>query len=1153
MLISTNKIGFFAVVLWFWLFPLFLTGAQTTSLRQPVRLTAGASNQSMGMLDPQETALYFISDQNATSELFVQTPPDSGSRLLLDSNADIAWPKVSPDGKRLAYISYHSDASGDLCVLNLDDLEQRCLTGIESSEMQVVWLDSSNVAFLTRPSMHENHSLHSINIDNRDAARTLISQNMINPTVSPDGRWIAFVPVEREAERVGVNFSNRTKTGLILYPIDGASASVSYQPDLPGVTGFPAFSACGRFLYFSQYLNDTNRDGVIDGNDNSVLFRVEFQSKEEKPILNTQPEQLTSAAWNCNYPSLSKNLLVMTCSQAGSLDIYTLPLDGAIPSEWNPHDVKQHLQAARSHWTKLLLFAKLLNLEKQTHARIDTLHEMVFLHTQLREYESALRYCDQIIRLTKETDIQTAVPHAKIMQEQVLHRREDIALIHGQLSERYIQSELQRIDRLEKLREPLSGDMQALADLVISEIRFDIGHKNQAKQLITKINPLEIRSPLIIKTFIHRIAQQESLSGDRQALLFLYHHMSTHPSMSISDRLQLSEDFITELTRGEDRETRKQLVDAWLQKIKPDTELAVMLQVMQLLLDLNEQNQEAVRAGIFEIYKKHKDLDKRRAIVLQTIKTASKLGIEYLQYQFATTWASLLKRSNPERKHAEDLYEKIVLERAYAELFKNQVEGARAHFFATTLRTDSLEAHMGFIEAWIREKRGDLWDHYKKRFQKNPDHPIHHYVQAYLLARDIAGIVPHEKFYQTFDQAFSHLKRSAGSFPRSPEVQNLQGYLLHQKFVRNGNNHDAASAYNHYYLALDLAYRNPRMQATLLLQLGLLQAQLGNHRMAIKYYQQRDRLPYVRSDTQLSQRMALAKSYFHIHDHQQAVALAREALKLVKSRSELQAYLPLVMDRLALYNNAAQDYQDAFDLYVQLGELFEKPHQIELGTPINRLKLQLGLASSALGLKKYATATEHIHQVQAILTASTALRPETEQPGRLGINAFKLEKTAYQILANGLLAQAERGSGNYQEAAIAMQHRYDMLAKRFETTNTDEDLLDMAQASYHLGEYAYKQNQPVQARLHFEQGLNESNQYNQRTGSGVNPTGLRLLRALAELHLQAEPKMQQNQALDLTQQVEKAYEFICTHPSPNWERDRFLLGLYLTMLKIQNT
>ena len=53
-------------------------------LFEPQRLTAGASNQFMGSFTGDGKALYFVSDTNVSTEIFVQDPVESGAELRGD-------------------------------------------------------------------------------------------------------------------------------------------------------------------------------------------------------------------------------------------------------------------------------------------------------------------------------------------------------------------------------------------------------------------------------------------------------------------------------------------------------------------------------------------------------------------------------------------------------------------------------------------------------------------------------------------------------------------------------------------------------------------------------------------------------------------------------------------------------------------------------------------------------------------------------------------------------------------------------------------------------------------------------------------------------------------------------------------------------------
>src|SRR5688500_9637878 len=80
------------------------------------RLTVGVGERFLGQLAPDGNTLIFVSNRNIATEIFVQGLEQGRERRLFDEGADVPWPRVSPDGKRLLYISFRNPASGQLCV-----------------------------------------------------------------------------------------------------------------------------------------------------------------------------------------------------------------------------------------------------------------------------------------------------------------------------------------------------------------------------------------------------------------------------------------------------------------------------------------------------------------------------------------------------------------------------------------------------------------------------------------------------------------------------------------------------------------------------------------------------------------------------------------------------------------------------------------------------------------------------------------------------------------------------------------------------------------------------------------------------------------------------------------------------------------------------
>jgi len=72
------------------------------AIREPVRLTAGASSELMGVLGADERSLYFVSDAGGTLDIMRQSPVQSGPSPLSGGLGDAAWPQISPDGQHIA-------------------------------------------------------------------------------------------------------------------------------------------------------------------------------------------------------------------------------------------------------------------------------------------------------------------------------------------------------------------------------------------------------------------------------------------------------------------------------------------------------------------------------------------------------------------------------------------------------------------------------------------------------------------------------------------------------------------------------------------------------------------------------------------------------------------------------------------------------------------------------------------------------------------------------------------------------------------------------------------------------------------------------------------------------------------------------------------
>lgn len=1157
------------------------------AVRMPARLTAGQNNHLMASYAESSDSLYFIGDELGTTEILVQSPPSAAPTRVFDALGDHAFPRVSPDGQRIAYLSFVHDSMGDVCVRDVPSGSERCITNEETAELEVIWLDEgSQLGVLSRRDLHSGFVFEAISARGGAPSR-LLERDMIGLARSRDGEYLAYVAVEARRAEIGVSFASRVGRGLHVMRIPGRSGAAReavFVPDLPGVSGFPAFSSDGRHLYFSQYLNDTNRDGVIDGRDNSVIARVGFDASRSDPFAGQTAEQLTSSRWNCHYPAPTDTRLLMTCSHGGSLDIYALPLDGVVPAAWDVERLRAELHVARDRWSQLLVASRLLAVLPDGSARQGALQEVVALHLDLREYESANYYAERLVSHAGAESPMAA--WAQLMDALARHRREDLALARGQLSRAYVESEQARLADVRALcvpstaaqpAAPVQGagptmdDICALSTLVASELLDDLGDKAEALAALQRVGRElvgRVRDPHTLRLHGALAAKLYGHLGDRDARIAVQSTLAGNAALPVQDRIIQALDVVTELTRGRERTAADAALEAVRATAAEGGELRLMLDVelaLRGLLAPIEANlaetelsddaarsaatravEETARERIFGLYTADRDVDRRRAIALRTVQFASRHGSEYLQYQFATTWASGVRPEAPERRYAEELYRAIVLERAYGELYEQDLREASGYFFQASRNAGMFDAHVGFIEA--RAAQGeDLRATYDERFASTPDDPSYLFGMAYMDARELPGIARdeagNERFAQRVQSTLARLRRVDAAFPRDVTVHHLWGYVHHEQARRERSRIAAAEANHHYLLALDLANARPRARAALLQALGTLQASLGNHRLAVSHFERRARLPFMRPEAELAFHVALARSLFHARRQPEAVASAQAALRFLDAHPELASHRALVLDLLAFQLARNDQHAEAATRYEQLLEALTAGDD----TPVNRLKALIGLSAARLSLREYAPALAAVDQGQEVLRQHGTI--QTRPEGSL-LDRYVYGPQRYEALLAGLRAEALVGLGRNAEAERSLARRDQLLTGFFDESDSEDDLLPLAQVSLRRAIVARAEGESERALEHALAGWRRVALFNERTGSVVTDVSQGLLVQLAELVLfDGIPRA--SLTIDLQAQLTEAYAFMTRFPSPRWRRDRLRLELYLTLLRLR--
>jgi WD40-like Beta Propeller Repeat len=1041
-------------------------------MRRPERLTSGVSDQLLGQLSPDGKQLYYVSNRNTTVEIYTQDMQSGRARLLFDEGADTTWPRLSPDGKKLLYISYHDDAGGQLCVRDLPDRRRRCLPG--TGALQAQWIDKTRMLLVSRPSLEGDLRVSQVKVGWFGLKeQALFDRNLSTPTVSPDGRWLVYVPVARYLPRVGPAIASRAAERLEAVRLDVAGAKpMPLEPDLPGLSGQPAFSADGKWLYFTQFFNDSNQDGEIDANDNGVLFRLPFDGDPGRSAA-AIPQQLTDSSWSCQYPSPGA-LLLATCSRKNTLDVYSLPPDGEVPAEWSAERIGLEVDLSSRAAEELLLDRRLLERQNDVGGRRAVMMTLLGLHLQGGEFAAAEFYAQKI----KSMPDKATAGAASALVVLVEHRKALRERERGRIDLEFLEESRRRLDKLsmDKTRAPAAI---LLRRVVRSEIADSIGDKDLARAELEAAPVEEVTQVPFLEAYYQRADALYRALDDRDGLVKACSRLANHPGLAVDDRLRFARAAVRARVRG--------LPYAQAVSALPggDGELGFAMELQKLLLEVRDDNPpRELRAKLVVFYNQQTRLDRKRAVLLDAMQRAVDLDAEKLVEALAKLYVDDTLAGSGEHKRAERLYERAMLGRAYRRLSRGHLDKAQEAFAELAKNSRSLEAHLGYAD--LRLRRGASPEELEAECSRISDERARRVVGAFLISRRLPSLKGDEHERAAL-AALALLREARSELRGEMAAEVLHGELHHSRWMANGDVAAAQRANIHYLLALELASRNPRYRARILQQLALLQLQVGNYRIGLSYAEERAKLPTSDDETGLSQLLTHARILFHIDKMEEAGKLADAALAMVERTPLLAHHRALALDRAALYALGANHYDKAAALY-------EKEAPLVAGH--NQLVVALARAAAEQGAKRPEAALAALDRVDAALPRVTLEWPHVA-PDEV--------RRSYLLIAAGLRANAQLMRGDLDAAARALEKREQLALERFLKSDADEHLRAVALVEARLAALARRRHKPGEAARWAQAALGHSDDYVKRTGVKLHPDQLDLLRLLAELSLAGAP------------------------------------------------
>jgi Tol biopolymer transport system component len=1115
-------------------------------LRPLVRLTAGRSDEFSQSPDSSGDRFVFVSTESVTPLVAIATRRRLEARVLFDDGAPVGTPVMAPSGDRVAYVSFADDAKGDICVRDLvAGAGARCLTGSATQDASPVWApDGKSVFFVARRGVEGVPELRVVAVDGSrpgpddDAGRAVGIRGIALPALSPDGRYVAYVPIEAASEVVGAGLAPRGRAHVRVVDLaraDGQGVEVAVP--FPGVSAFPAFSRSGDYVYLTQYVNDTNGDGVLDGRDAGVILRVPFRRTPagDPSVEVARAEQLTTAQVGCQYPTPAARELFVTCAKDGSLDVYATALDGRLAAELTDEQLADEGSAARSRFDKLLVRTRQLARARTPADERAILRSIVRIHMSLREFDAAGFYLE---RFAKAASSEEERREASLLRELVAHRASELRLGRGDLSATFVAEAQSRLARVTPFLSGFDATTESLALLVASEVNDALGEKDVALDLAKRVPWSKLDDADLVALVGKAQVELTRRMDDRAAQIDLGRRLASHRALSEGSQLGWGARLVRDVTRGLKRAQRDDALAKVAESVQPGGAAAFRVAVARALLPLAQETEEPTRAALFEIYKANGGFERRRALVEATMRAGADANAGLLLANFAKTWVGFVEAGTAERPYAEALYRGVMLERAYLARAKGQSTAARADYYAVLLVTDSLEAIEGFVDMRRAEGKGDGLQDLVERYGEERDERVQ-FARAYLEAQRLGDLrgPEHERAAAL---VIGRLDAAAERFGATCELQHLWSVVEAQRFLHGGDPERGASAKAHARLALDLCAEMPRFLASTRTALATVEAALGNFGEVVTAIAARSLLPHVDKGEALAACLLRARAHYHLGEDAPAKEAIDACAKLVSEDAAFEGYRALTEQRRGLYALGAGRYEDAAEAFATLAR------GASTGDAAQRLSVLLGLAASELGRGRGREALEAVEASRALVVegARAPVGPYGRPTVRGSLAQSETWRRDVAILLDGLAGEAHALAGDYANAEPFLAARLASLEARFKVTGLDEDLEATAMGVARIADVAFALGRRDEALARYDRSLALLDDWGRRTGTPYGDAAVEVLRRYAAIAVGSSPGVRR----DAAARLERAFTVLARRRDPKRARVRDELAAYLALL-----
>lgn len=962
------------------------------------KMTIGPDDQYHGTVDPSGQILAFTRKSDLVSHICQQKLSSGEVTDLLPLTADSQEPAFNSEGE-MTFTYYKFRAAGDICYKSLKNSKNpddalTCLKADDGESSTPFWKSSKELGYLLKDPWSKKSKIVIANLES-GTQQTLAEGQIWSPSMKPGGRFLFYNEM--------IQKSGSLQRVLILKDLQTQKTKI-VQFALPGISGFPAVSDDEKYLFFSHYLNDTNNDNLIDGNDNSVIFRAPIAAilGEDKIF----PEQLTSVESNCSFPKPFKEVIYATCAFEGALDIYEIPTTGIVPSQWTEATLKNAHQTRRSYAERILV---LNTLKYRFPQRSNTsLEERILSNHIMADDLASSKYYLQHIRTLIEPE---KVPFFSILN-QYLEAREKKKI---QKSEEVTPSLEKEVLRTVREIDLIQGYPRFKK--IIKGLLFSFLNQTQRSASYLKEIQFDSRTLPLERYFYFELARWTlPRIQPKQDLNQVYRQMMIAPELSEESQIYYTFQFLSDLQAS--HKSIQFRISKINQEIKSkngilSSPISTLLQseasTLKLVSALSENEKSAAYRELDQLMSSSRnDYFLRKALYIRSILNLTDAGEFNFMSLIATNWLRYTQLQDTEFATAREVVSISNLDQAYDALGKNNSSLAANYFYGSLTLTDDLESHFGYIQSKVSNNQRDLLN---SRYQNLKDHQQIEdhlkFVEALLILIDARPESP-----QSVDELNRALEKllTMKEDRDSPVRYLLMGYCSLEKLFRLSSGFEFEqelfeNAHRNLMLALDQGWDNTRIQASALMNLGLLHQRVQNHGLAVKFFTRRKALGFTTEEESAQFAWFYGRSLFFNHQADPASEEVRQALS---SKNLPARYKIPLQERQGFYLTSAGKFSEAAQIYNQV---LQKP-QPDLLNPTNLAKIYLNYGYTLFKLKQENEAKKALRQ-------SLKYSEQLKSIPRGGQRSIDFHPVRLKLIAYGLLSQM----GPASERLIALEKR----------------------------------------------------------------------------------------------------------------------------------